>query len=139
MEELASESVSIDGISFVGTFQRIEISCPEDYYIGIIDITPDCGFSSDETFLVGALRGYLMLPWDDPYNPGGTKGPQEKMQIVLKDDPDGINEIQNGEMVNGKLLNGKCFDLNGRRQSASQKGLNIIRYDDGTCKKVMVK
>lgn len=31
------------------------------------------------------------------------------------------------------------YDLQGRKQSASQKGFNIIRYSDGTSKKVFVK
>ena len=31
------------------------------------------------------------------------------------------------------------YDLQGRKQSAPQKGFNIIRYSDGTSKKVFVK
>ena len=34
---------------------------------------------------------------------------------------------------------GEVFDLNGRKLSATQKGLNIIRMSDGTVKKVMIK
>jgi len=133
LEGLDQDMVSIEGISFIGSYSCKRLECPEGFYIDIIDTTPDCSFSSDETFLIGALRGYLMLPWDDPYNPGGTKGPQEKMQIVLKDDPDGSLTPASSPR------RGEIYDLNGRRQSAPQKGLNIIRYDDGTSKKVMVK
>ena len=35
--------------------------------------------------------------------------------------------------------NGEVFDLNGKKLSAPQKGLNIIRMSDGTSKKVMIK
>ena len=115
LEGLDQDMVSIEGISFIGSYSCKQLECPEGFYIDIIDKTPDCGFSSDETFLIGALRAYLIVAWDDPYNPGGTRSPQEKKEIVLKDDPDGINEIQNGEMVNGKWSNGKCFDLSGRK------------------------
>lgn len=31
------------------------------------------------------------------------------------------------------------YDLSGRRFSGLQRGLNIIRYSDGTSRKVMVK
>ena len=37
--------------------------------------------------------------------------------VVMKafEDPDGIKEMKNEEMVNGKLSNSKCFDLSGRQ------------------------
>lgn len=63
--------------------------------------------------VIGAIRAYLevnpkIVRWDDPYHPGGTRAPAEKMEIVLKD---GSNSIQ---MVNGQWSNGKCFDLSGK-------------------------
>ena len=53
-------------------------------------------------------------------------------------------------MVDGIVLNEELrmkneesactiYDLNGRKLSAPQKGLNIIRYSDGTSKKVLLK
>ena len=130
LEGQSTESVSIDGISFLGTFQRIEISCPEGCYIDIIDTTPDCCLSpigeTGKKAIIGALRGYLIVPWDDPYNPGGTKGPQEKKEIVLKDDPDGsltpgpsprrgeIYDLSGRKIVNGKLPQG-IYIQNGRK------------------------
>jgi len=139
---LEQDFVAMDGIYFFGSYRRREIKCPEGCYIDIIDTTPDCqsAASPAEMSVVGALRAYLIVRWDDPIDHGSPKEPPtEKMGIVLLDDPDGINEIQNEEMVNGKLSNGKCFDLSGRRQSAPQKGLNILRYADGTSKKVILK
>jgi hypothetical protein len=37
--------------------------------------------------------------------------------------------------------NGKeeVFDLNGRKLSAPQKGINIIRMSDGTSRKVLIR
>ena len=127
LEGQSSESVSIDGISFFGTFQRSEISCPEGCYIDIIDTTPDCCLSPfgemGKGAIVGALRGYLIVHWDDPYNPGGTKSPQEKMQIVLKDDPDGINTLSNSPLKGEDI-----YDLSGKRISSAENSSFFILH-----------
>jgi len=140
LEGLTQDEVSIKGISFIGSYTGIVLADKEDFYIDIIDTTPDClkAELSAGKFVVGVLRAYLQVNWDDPYNPGGTKGPKEKMEIVLKDNPNGINDIKNEEL-RMKNWEGAIYDLSGRRQSAPQKGMNIIRYDDGTCEKVLVK
>ncbi len=53
-------------------------------------------------------------------------------------DPDGIKDIKNEElrMKNGE---GDWYDLSGRKLDKPQNGINIIRYADGTSKKVLVK
>jgi len=113
MEELASESVSIDGISFVGTFQSTEIGSPEEGYIDIIDSTPDCLIAklSTELSVVGALRAYLIVKWDDPINHGGPKVPSmEKMGIALINNPDGIKTLSNSPLKGEDI-----YDLSGRK------------------------
>ena len=50
---------------------------------------------------------------------------------------DGINDIEH-ETLNIEL-SVTWYDLNGRRLSAPQKGINIIRYSDGTNRKILVK
>ncbi len=120
LEGLSSDTVSIKGISFIGSYisKVLPAFTEEDgggfFYIDIIDSTPDCLIAGlyTEKSVVGALRAYLQVSWDDPYNPGGSKGPMDKMEIVLKDDPNAI-----GQVVNDKLSNGKCFDLSGRQLS----------------------
>ena len=123
---LKPDTVSIKGVRFIGTYMSEVLPSPGgdggDSYYDIIDKTPDCSLSpSGETGMravVGALRAYLevnpkVAGWDDPYTPGGTRAPgsdDEKMTIVLKDDPSGL------QMVNGKLSNDKCYDLQGRLQ-----------------------
>ena len=59
------------------------------------------------------------------------------------EDEDGVTEIalfgiENTEDADG-VTEVARYDLNGRKLSSSQKGLNIIRYSDGTSRKVMVK
>ncbi len=108
LDGLRCDTASVEGISFIGTFQKEEVESQEGFYIELIDTTPDCSLSGNK-LTIGALRAYLLVHWDDPYNHGGTKVPAEKMQIVLRDDPNSI------QMVNGKSSNGKCYDLLGRQ------------------------
>ena len=136
LESLQADTVTVGGVSFIGSYvrktlpQRGSGEGAESFYIDIIDTTPDCGFLSTaetgkEAFRIGALRAYLTVNWDDPYNHHGSKSPEDKLDIVLKDDGTGIEQIQSskfkiqndGEEVNGKWSNGKCYDLSGRKWS----------------------
>jgi len=123
LEGLTKDSVSIEGVSFIGSYvrkalpQRGSGEGADSFYIDIIDTTPDCtplpGEGQGERLFIGALRAYLLVNWSDPYNPGGTRGPNDKLGIVLKDDPNGMIEIENskfnnqseGEVVNGQMVN----------------------------------
>jgi len=55
LKGLSRDTVSIDGVSFIGTYQKEEIESKEGFYIDIIDATPDC-ILSDNMLKVGALR-----------------------------------------------------------------------------------
>jgi len=79
LKGLSRDTVCVDGISFIGTYQKEEIGSKEGFYIDIIDATPDC-ILSDNKLKVGALRAFLQVHWDDPYSHGGTKAPAEKLQ-----------------------------------------------------------
>ena len=50
-------------------------------------------------------------------------------------DPDGIEDVKGTEEVTEVAR----YDLQGRMIGKPQKGINIIRYSDGTSKKVMIK
>ena len=125
---LSNDTVSIEGISFIGSYSSETLNEPEGFYFDIIDTTPDCGFSTTgetgKKAYIGALRAYLQVSWDEPYNHGGSKGPMDKMEIVLKDNPNAI-----GQVANDKLSNGKCFDLSGRQ--LSRKPAHGIYIKDG--------
>ena len=62
----------------------------------------------------------------------------EQQIFKTNSDPDGIKEI---ESLTPALSKGEedWYDLNGRKLAAPQKGIYIIRYSDGTSKKVLVK
>ena len=54
---------------------------------------------------------------------------------LTEDEIDGIKEVKSEKL---KVKNdGMWYDLNGRKQDAPQKGINIIRYSDGTTRKVL--
>ena len=125
LEGLSPDTVSTAGISFIGTYTGEVLPSLEGTEEApiIIDTTPDCGFSSsgetEKRAFIGALRAYLTVNWDDPINHPGSKGPGEKMPIVLKDNgtslTPALSQGEGDEMVNGKSSNGKCYDLQGRR------------------------
>ncbi len=113
LKGLSRDTVSIDGVSFIGTYQKEEIESKEGFYIDIIDATPDC-ILSDNKLKVGALRAFLQVHWDDPYSHGGTKVPAEKLQIVLHDHGTGLKTLSNSPLkgediydLNGRIVNGK--------------------------------
>lgn len=54
--------------------------------------------------------------------------------IVEDDDPLGI-----GESVQGEAIEIARYNIHGQRIYAPKPGVNIIKYDDGTTKKVLVK
>ncbi len=116
VEGLTGDTVSVEGVSFIGTYHREEINPKEGFSVRIIDTTPDCSHLPGEeqgvSLFVGALRAYLLVHWDDPYNPGGTKAPTDKMEIVLKDNPNSIRTLSNSPLKGEDI-----YDLSGRKLS----------------------
>ena len=57
--------------------------------------------------------------------------------VPLTDEEMGVEEltIDNGQLT----MSAGIYDLNGRRLTKMQRGLNIVRYADGTTRKVMIK
>ena len=122
LESLQADTVTVGGVSFIGSYvrktlpQRGSGEGAESFYIDIIDTTPDCGFLSTaetgkEAFRIGALRAYLTVNWDDPYNHHGSKSPEDKLDIVLKDDGTG------SLTPTPSPGRGEIYDLSGRKWS----------------------
>ena len=135
LESLLSDTVSVKGAMFIGSYNSAEMNCQEGFYIDIIDSTPDCQAddSNQRKAIVGALRACLIVCWDDPYTQGPTKGVTEKREIVLLDNPNDIESIHNSQFI---IHNDDAvYDLSGRKVSSQlKKGLYI---KDG--KKILVK
>ena len=110
-------------VSFIGSYSRKKFDCQEGWYIDIIDTTTDCQIEEkglEEVYIIGALRAYLMINWDDPINHPGTKGPKEKLEIVLHDYSSGLTPSPS------PIGEGIIFDLQGRQLFGKpQKGMYI--------------
>ena len=118
------DTVSVDDVSFIGSFVSEAFDYQDGFYIDFIDTTPDCRF--DESCVIGALRAYLLVRWDDPYNQGGTKVPPlEKLEVVLHDNGTGINNINIKD-------NGYIYDLQGRKLPS--KPVQGVYIEDGKMK-----
>ncbi len=122
------DTVSVAGISFIGSYVSETFDYPDGFYIDFIDITSDCQFN--ESCVIGALRAYLLVHWDDPYNQGGTRVPPlNKRGIVLRDYETGIS------MPSVSNKKNTLFDLQGRKlQGKPSRGIYIENR-----KKVLVK
>ena len=132
---LSNEGVSIEDISFIGSYTGGEFNEQSDFYIKIIDETEDCQIVSEGVYIVGALRAYLQVNWDDPFSQDGTRSPRQKMEVMLLDKGDGIDEIQNSEFNIQDEEGPAIYDLSGRKLSG--KLTNGIYIVDG--KKVAIR
>ncbi len=54
------------------------------------------------------------------------------------DDPVGVNDVHSSESIVHRESSG-IYDIHGRKLDKPQMGINIIRYSDGTSKKLLVK
>ena len=79
---------------------------------------------------------------DDDDNPGGG-GPvavkSMNIRVIGEDDANGIEEIRVVSTKVAKNSSAGIYDIQGRKVSAPVKGINIIRQEDGSVRKVMVK
>ena len=144
LEGLHSDTVSIEGVSFIGSYVREELPAltgedgVESSYIDFIDTTPDCGPSisaetGKESLLIGTLRAYLIVKWDDPIDHGSPSVPPfGKKEIVLKDFKTEINSLT----PDPSPRRGEVFDLQGRRIDNSKLPRGIYIKDK---KKVLIK
>ena len=111
LESLLSDTVSVKGAMFIGSYNSAEMNCQEGFYIDILDATPDCQIidADQRKAAIGALRAYLVAPWDDPYAQGGSRGVTVKREIVLQDN--GTSLTPNPNIVR----EGSIYDLSGRK------------------------
>ena len=63
-----------------------------------------------------------------------VQAPWNEYEIVVM--PTGIEEVETDKTA--PTIAG-CYDLNGKRINGKQRGAVIVRYSDGTTRKVLVK
>ena len=143
LDSLLTDTVSVKGAYFIGSYRNDEMACPEGFYIDIIDVTSDCQIIDvdQRKATVGTLRTYLVVPWEDPYSQVASRGIADKREIVLQDNPNGIAEVKS-EGVKSEKYDNAIYDLQGRKidsslftlHSSLKRGLYIVNG-----KKVAVK
>lgn len=122
------ESVtSIDSYAFYGCYSLTDVYCNAKNI-------PSTGYNIFEKSPVASATLHVPAGSIDlykvtfPWNKFGT--------IVALTDEDAIKSIDNSKLTKGHC---KWYDLQGRNLSASQKGIHILRYSDGTTRKVLQK
>ena len=115
---LGNDIVSIEDVSFIGSYISEDFGEREGFYIDIIDTTPDCRAEAGVTYTIGALRAYLQVHWDDPISQDGTRSPRQKMEVVLLDDGDGIGRPS----TDPSLYGGEIYNLAGQRVTLHRGG-----------------
>lgn len=63
----------------------------------------------------------------------------EEQTFTTGEDPTGIEDIEAENAANEPVIEIARYNMNGQQITSHQKGVNIIRYSDGTSKKVYVK
>lgn len=82
---------------------------------------------------LGAFRWYMLLTDRD----GQTMPIPSNVKITLMTDEDEEDDIDHVDVY--KMDAQSIYSVNGMKQNTLTKGVNIIRYSDGTVKKVLVK
>ena len=82
----------------------------------------------DTPYAIGANSAYLQLPVSL------FSSNVCSVKLIYEEDADAINDVT---LITPK--ESVVYDLGGRKLSAPRKGLNLIRYSDGTARRVMVK
>lgn len=146
------ESVeSIDGYVFYGCDQLTSISIPSsvtsigecafswcpylaDIYCFAEDIPTTGRFTFDHTNISAATlhvpaASLEQYQTTEPWSGFGT------IVGLTQDDIDAIEEVKASETT-AEIAR---YDIHGRQISTPQRGINLIRYSDGTSKKVLVK
>lgn len=107
------------GIKLVGCYQNTNVTTPGTYYI-----KDNKFYRINGNFNCGAYRAYI-----------ATEQSEAKVLNIVNDDASAINTLN--ALTSGSYE--AIYSEGGAKQDALQKGVNIIKMQDGSVKKVMVK
>ena len=89
--------------------------------------------ATDSNGNLGGFRWFLEIIDRNSGNSSLAKTGNISIVAIDEDEVTGIANIENG--IDNKIVS--IFDVNGRKMNGFRKGLNIVKYSDGTTKKIM--
>ncbi len=128
--EVVKEPVIADGSNYlVGTFSTVVLNSDEN---------ADCYFIAKNKFFkvsdYGTEKGVKVNPFRAYIKSNTAQAPA--LRIDISDDITGIDSAKTIDTLNDAA---EYYDINGRRTTSVQKGLNIVRLANGKTMKVFVK
>lgn len=114
-----SKAVSVKAASQAESNVSTVLGTGQVMIVTLTDLQPNCAY---------AFRSFVKTA------SGTTYG--EERYLVTESDPTGIGNVEYD--VPTKAITG-YYDLEGRKHNEPQKGVNIIRFSDGSARKVMTK
>lgn len=113
------KAVSVNSAPSTGSNVSTVLGTGQVMIVTLTDLQPNCAYT---------FRSFVKTA------SGTTYG--EERSLITESDPTGIGNVEYG--VPSTAITG-YYDLEGRKYNEPQKGLNIIRYSDGSARKIMVK
>ncbi len=121
--------IAEDGNYLVGTFSTVVLNSDEN---------ADCYFIAKNKFFkvsdYGTEKGVKVNPFRAYIKSNTAQAPA--LRIDISDDITGIDSAKTIDTLNDAA---EYYDINGRRTTGVQKGLNIVRLSNGKTMKVFVK
>lgn len=114
-----SKAVSVKAASQAENNVSTVLGTGQVMIVTLTDLQPNCAYT---------FRSFVKTA------SGTTYG--EERSLITETDPTGIGNVEYD--VPTKAITG-YYDLEGRKYNEPQKGLNIIRYSDGSVRKLMTK
>ena len=125
---IPSSVTTIDGVAFAYCYELANVYC-------LAKTVPETDGSAFDGTDISSATLYVPAASLEQYQ---TTEPWSGFGTIVgltQDEIDAVDEVEASETTAEMVR----YDLQGRQISTPQKGINIIRYSDGTSKKVLVK
>ena len=139
LRKAESKTVDCSSVSttfaFHGTDSKVsgQVMVDNNYYSMSATTGKFARATNPDKHHVNGLRWYLDIIDRSTGNSSSAKAGEISIVAIEEGEVTGIANIEGG--TDNKIVS--IFDANGRKMNGFQKGLNIVKYSDGTTKKIM--
>lgn len=139
LRKAESKTVDCSSVSttfaFHGTDSKVsgQVMVDNNYYSMSATTGKFARATNPDKHHVNGLRWYLDIIDRSTSNSSSAKAGEISIVAIEEGEVTGIANIEGG--TDNKIVS--IFDANGRKMNGFQKGLNIVKYSDGTTKKIM--